>query len=450
MEFDSLISYKIDSDLEKNDYNYFFTLLSNRFELINKRLADLLEIKYNKKFKPIYILQAQPNKFFRKENYIILNKRSKELKVKSKILNLIYLQDAEDLNVEFVNSSFVKKIIKKIVKKQDKLFLISFTSFGLENINKKIMNIGPNATIVAKYENKIEQIKLFKKLKLSVNETKIYKDVNQLLKNKKLIFPLYLSPSYTSGGHESGSIFKREDIIKLKDKFRSCNKKDKIFVARFIEKVKLSPNGTAMVVAKNKTVPLFISDQILRNNVHLGNIYPSKVSHKNKKEIIDTIIKVGNFLSRCGFRGLFGCDFIIDDKDDCFIVDLNSRRQASYLVLLLMSKINILDIELRLALKENVPDFNYDDIQCKFIWAHSKIKPYEEYVKIAKEFKKNSEEAPFLDIGQTFECTYFPKGYIFNGGYLGYYITTGKDYNKVLNKLKLRVNQLTTKSCENV
>lgn len=448
---DSLIEYKIDKDFDKNEYYYFFTLLNNRFEIINDYLAKNLERRFNKKFKPIYILQAKRNSFFKQDNYIILNHNLKKIQKQMKIKRLIYLQDLEDLNLEFANSSLIKKITKKLVRKQNIIFMISFTSFGLDKIHPKIINIGPDASVVNKYENKIEQIKLFKRLNLPLNETKIYKNVYLLLKDKKVNYPIYISPSYTSGGHESKIAFCRDDIIKFKNQLRPCNKKEKIFVSKFIKNIKLSPNGTAIVIGKNKTVPMLISDQILRNNIHLGNLYPSKTSKKNQKQIINTLIKIGNFLSLRGFKGLFGCDFIIDDKDNCFVIDLNPRRQSGYLPLLLMSKkIDILNLEVNLALNQKIPKISYSDFQCNFSWGHSKIKPYSEYSKLKKEIKINSVETPFLNIGKRFICSYFPKGYILNGGYCGYYIITHQNSNKIISKIKIEVNKLINQICESV
>ncbi len=445
---DSLVGYKIDSDFNTNKYNYFFTLLSNRFEIVNNHLVELLEIEFNKKFKPIYILQAKPNRYFEKENYIILNEGLKILQQKTNIKNLIYTQEYEDLNIEFANSDFVKKITSKLAKKQDKIFLISFTSYGLNNLNPKIINIGPKASVVNKYENKIEQIKLFKDLKLLINETKIYKNIEHLLNDKKKKFPRYVSASYTSGGYEAAVAFSKKEILELKKRMRPCNKKNKVFSAKLIEKVELSPNGTAIVIGRNKTIPLMVNDQILRGNGYIGSIYPSKASNKNQKIVINTLIQIGNYLSQEGFRGLFGCDYIIDDNDNCFIVDLNTRRQGGYLMLNLMSKrIDILDLELKLALNQRIPKFYYNDVQCNYVWAGSKIHPHSLYVKLLKEFKNFSEKKAFYN-GKVFKCLYFPKNYTFTGGVCGYYLISGKDYDKVFNKLKFETEKIIKECCK--
>lgn len=52
---ESVIRQKLDKDIFNNEVNYFFTSLVNRFDYANDLLVDILEKKYNKAFKPIYI-----------------------------------------------------------------------------------------------------------------------------------------------------------------------------------------------------------------------------------------------------------------------------------------------------------------------------------------------------------------------------------------------------------
>jgi len=435
---DSLVDYKLDKDIFSNDEQYFFTLLSTRFELVNDRLAKLLERKYDKKFKPIYILSAPYNKFFQKENYIILNKKLKELKKKLKINNLIFLQEYEELNEEFSESGFIGEIIKNLAKKQENIFFISFTSSFLKLNHPKLFLLGPDPMIATKYDNKIEQIKLFKDLDLPRNETKIYENIELIRKDIDRLLPFFISSAYTSGGHESATIHTLEELNAFYNTIREINKSQKFLVAKLIKNIKLSPNTNAIVFGENKTEIIAITDQILRSNAYLGNIYPSRVNLRNRQIIIETTKKIGNFLSKLGYRGLFGCDFLIDGKGNCFVIDLNPRRQGGYLVNYLMSKkIDVLELELKLYLNQKLPSFNYDDFQSNFVWAHSKLKSHHRFQEIIGELKENEEVTPFRSIGGgEFKATFFPKGFLFEGGNMGYYIVSGKNYEDILRKAK--------------
>lgn len=447
----NIISYELDKDIFSNKKEYFFTFLSNRFELINDHLAELLAKKYNKKFEPIYVLSAEPGKYHQKTSYIIINRRLKDLRKKLINKKLILLQDVEDLNNEFSESKFVNKLIEDLAKKQNQIFVISFSSFGLNIKNNKIVNIGPERELVEKYDNKIEQVKLFRKLKLPVNETRIYKDAESLM-SAKINYPSFISPSFTSGGSENAIIFSKKDLSVFFTRLRKINRNGEFFVARYIENVSSSPNSVGIICGKDDARVLCLTDQLIRGVKHTGNIYPSLASKKNKDKIISVTKKIGIYLSGLGFRGMYGCDFIIDGNEKLFVVELNPRRQSTYLMTQLMSKkIDLLEAELLLAIGGGIPEFNYDDIQGEYIWLHNKLKQNLKFQFLTKEFKINSENKPLEKIGEKFICSYFPTEYIMNDcNFFGYYIATGKSYEKVLENSKKEINEVLLKSLKDV
>ena len=440
----AIIKYNLDKKIYSNKKEYFFTFLNCRYELMNSKLIALLQKRYKKKkFEPIYILSAEPGKYHQKSNYIIINKELKRLQQKTKNKKIVLLQDLEDLNIEFSESKFVQALIDKLSKKQDKIFLISFTSFGLKVNNKKIINIGPRAELVEKYDSKIEQIKLFKKLKLPINETRIYSNIDKL-KKAKLTYPGFISPTYTSGGAESAILFSNKDLKVFFSKLRRVNKDKGFFVAKYVKDVQSSPNSVGIVCKKNDVRVLCLTDQIIRGIKHTGNIYPTSANKSNQKKMITITKKIGNHLSALGFRGMYGCDFIIDNKGKLSVVELNPRRQSCYLILQLMSKkINLLDVELKLALGESIPKFKYNDIQVKYSWLHNKLKPYLKYQVLKKEFRINNEDSPFSKNGKNFICSYFPKDYVLsNCNFFGYYIASGENYNTLLKKSKEEIENI--------
>ncbi len=447
----SIIFYKLDKEIFTNRKEYFFTILDNRFELINDQLIDLLQEKYQKKFEPIYILSAEPGKYHRKSNYIIINRRLKKLRQRFKNKKSILLQHAGDLNKEFSESKFVKKVIDSLSKKQERIFVISFSSFGLNLSNNKIINIGAKKELVEKYDNKIEQIKLFRKLKLPISETKIYKNAENLRK-AKIDYPSFVSPAFTSGGTENAIIFSKKHLSIFFSKLRKINKGKEFLVAKYIENIFSSPNSVGIVCGKNDTRILCLTDQIVRGVKHTGNIYPTSADDKNKAEMITVTKKIGDYLSSLGFRGMYGCDFIIDSKNKLYIVELNPRRQSCYLMLQLIAKnINLLEVELKLALGEQIPEFGYDNIQHQYVWLHSKLKQYRKYQIFIKEFKLNNEKKPFKQVGEKFICSCFPAEYILNDcNFFGYYIASGKSYEKVLENSKKDIEDILLRSLKDV
>lgn len=447
---DPVISYKVDKDIFTNKKEYFFTTLNNRFELMNKKLKELLEKRYQKEFEPLYILPAKPNTYHRPSNYVVLNQQLKTLRRRSREKRMISLPPSSVLNAELSESAYVNKLIRDLSRKQNRIFFIGFTSAGLNLDNERIINIGPQKEVAEKYDNKIDQIKLFKKLNLPRVRTNIHRNGKSLMKTNTY-HPIFVSPSYTTGGTENMVISSKEDWETFFNKLRPINKNGKFFAAEYIEDVSLSPNSVGIICGRNDSRVLCLTDQFVRGTEHLGNIYPSSASKENKEKMFDITRKIGDHLSRKGFRGMYGCDFIIDSKNRLYVVDLNPRRQSCYLTLQLMAKsINLLEMELKLALGEEIPDFDHRDIGCRYTWLQKKLKPRQKYQKIKKELNINEENTPFTKVGEKFVSTYFPKNYILsNKDIFGYYILSGEDRYALLERSQQETENILLNSLQN-
>jgi hypothetical protein len=445
-----ILEKELKSEIFTDEYEYFFTFLNDRFEYAVELWIKELEKKFNKKFKPIWILSSQQSDLFKKDNFIIINKKLQEIKQNLKKNNVVYLEDYEDTNKEFSESEFIKDLITKLIKKQERVFILGFTSSCLDVQNPKVKILGPSPKVATQFDDKIKHIKLFHFLDLPRNPTRIYRSIEEIKSNEK--YPFYISASYTSGGHESGTIYSEDDLDIFYSKLRKINKNQPFLVADLITDIKLSPNINAVVCGENDTRIICIADQILRGNQYLGNIYPSKSSEKEKQIIIGATKKVGDHLAKQGFRGLFGLDFIIDSKGNISAVDLNPRRQGGYLVNTLMAlpKINIPEIELKLALNEEIPNFDYEDFQGSFIWAHSKIKPYLSNVRILKDFKNGKPFEPFENIGAEYNTIFYPKGCLFADGNAGYLIisSSSSSYEEIKERIIKETEILVSKNFE--
>jgi predicted ATP-grasp superfamily ATP-dependent carboligase len=426
---DCVIEKRLNKEIFRDNKEYFLTTMTDRFEYANILWANTLRKKYRKEFKPIFIQNCKQNRFFTKENYIIVNKIIDLERKKLGKHDIIYLEEYEDLNKEISESKTIKLLVDRLLKKQGRLFILDFTSSFLNFRNSKIVILGPDPKIVTKLDNKIEHIKIFKKLNVPRNKVKIYKSLDKI---EKAPLPFYISAAYTSGGYESGPINNKKDMNKFKERLRKINKANPFIVARLIKDISTSPNTNAIVYGAGKTEVICVTDQILRGNRYLGNIYPSKASPKNKNKMIKVTKKIGNYLSRLGFRGVFGLDFIIDSKGNLYTVDLNPRRQGGYMCNLLMSKkIDITELELKVVLREKVGNFTYEDFLASFSWAHSKVKPHSENKVLLKAFKYGDFKRPFNKIGETFRCVFYPAGYLVVSGNCGYIILSGKSLKEV-------------------
>ncbi|MBI1857067.1 ATP-grasp domain-containing protein [Candidatus Saccharibacteria bacterium] len=442
-----MIKSKLSPTLETDEYSYFFTMLSDRFIPLNKKWQNSLEKRFKKPFKPIYILPFYHNHYFEEENYIVLNEWLEDIHKKmgrKDIMNLIY---PEDINKQFSQSEFIENLTKKLIKKQGKVFVLSFTSVWLDIDNPNVVVLGPEGSVASRYDAKIEHIRTFKKLGMDTIQSTVYKSIEELRK-KQTEYPFFISAMYSSGGIESRAIFTSEDLEAYYSKLRPINQAEPLIAARFVDDIVLAPNSNAIVTGLNKTTMVCVSDQILRNNQYMGNIYPSQASKAHQKQIHEMTIKVGDYLSGQGFKGLFGLDFLITKSGHCYPIDLNPRRQGGYYCNVMSSPFDLIDLELAVILNEPLPKFSYSDFQVGYCWAHSKLTPYFPNMKIRDEINEGDPIEPFKKLGATFKAIYYPKGYTLMVGNPGFYLTSGTSYQEVKLRLYEETEKLISKNYE--
>lgn len=416
---------KLSPTIETDSNYYFFTMLIDRFAPLNDRWAKGLEKRFGKPFKPIYILPFKHNALFEEENYLVINQRLAELHKKlgrSDLINLVY---PEDINKQFAESPLVQRLIDKLVKKQGKVFIVPFSSVWLDISRSEVVILGPDSQVAARFDDKVEHIRTFEKLGFTTNKTTIYQNFDELRQHKD--YPFFLSPTFTSGGFESRAIYTPGDLEVYFAGLRPINQQRPFIAARLLEDIVHAPNTSALVSGRNQTTVICVSDQILRDNQYMGNIYPSQISPAHHERVKHMTVRAGNYLSRLGFRGLFGLDFLITASGHSYPIDLNPRRQGGYYCQAMMSdKIDLIELELGVALGERIPKFSYADFQIDYYLAHSKLTPYFPNVKILSVFCEGDPSQPFTKIGSTYKAMYYPKDHLLLMGNPGFYLTTAR------------------------
>jgi predicted ATP-grasp superfamily ATP-dependent carboligase len=442
-----MIKSKLSFELANDEYFYFFTMLSDRFIPLVERWQKGLEKRFKKKFKPIYILPFYHNHFFEEENYVVLNEWLEDIHKQMKrtdIMNLIY---PEDLNKQFSKSKEIKDLSQKLIKKQGKVFVLSFSDVWFDLDDPNMVLLGPDPSVAALYDAKIEHYRTFEKLGMETIETVVYKDIQELRDNQKG-YPFFLSAMYSSGGIESKAIFTDQDLDAYYSHLRPVNKEEPLIAARYIDDIVLAPNSSGIVTSETDVTVVCISDQILRNNQYMGNIYPSQAKKEHVEKIKEMTVAVGKYLAKQDFRGLFGIDFLITKSGKCYPVDLNPRRQGGYYCVAMSSKTDLIELELAVIFDEPIPKLSYEDFQVDYCWAHSKLSPYYPNVKIIDEFSLGSPTEPFKTIGATFKAIYYPKNNTLMVGNPGFYLTSGNSYKEVKLRLFRETEETISKSYE--
>jgi predicted ATP-grasp superfamily ATP-dependent carboligase len=438
------MNIRLERNFASGRKKYFFSLLGPRFGAGERLMAAALSRRFGGEYEPILVHSALPNKRFSGSNCIVLNEGAELLK-KSLGADVVDLQEYEDLNQEFGRSAEVKELAARILMHQDRIPFYSFTTAFLNLQGAHWLVIGPNSRVATKYDNKIEQYKLFKKLGLPHMPARVFRTAKALLRAERL-YPSFISSCYSSGGNESSLIFSEGRLKTFLSKLRPLNAEGQFLAVELFDRTASMPNISAIVTGRNRTTPLIVTDQLLRGTRYLGNVYPASVGRKQEKQIVDITIAIGNALSREGFRGVFGCDFQVSKEGKVVVIDLNPRRQGGYAcnaLALASVGVSLVDLELACALDEDV-EFRrtYKSLQYPRAWAHSKVKPFESGQFIETENKQGDLETIFHRGRGSYSSMFYRRGARYVSGFIGYVVEVGSDRTAVTEAMAAKVNEL--------
>ncbi len=448
---DSVIGYKLSEDILHNEIYYYFNLLDPRFNFINKYVCDTLQKIYNKKVEPIFVHPDSATIVNSNENYIIIN-RKLDKHIKYEYQKIAVGSSSIEMNEDFSNSITIKKLLKDLIKKQGSVFINSFSTSFMNLDYKHVNFIGPSPVLAKYFDSKINQRDFFRKISVQVPDYKVFNNYCDLKEvfNTGNIGSSFISSEYSSGGNGTSLIRSLEDI-----EIYQYNLKEYMLRKRFVSSLIINslctPNITGLVLGKDNVFICSVSDQLLDGYKYRGNIYPSTLSDKTQKNIIKITRDIGFKLAKLGYRGFYGCDFVVDKDSNLFVVDLNPRKQGGYLCNFLMfEKIkkkgypSLVELEIRATMGEKIDDdlHRFENPKINYYWGHSKIPPNKNNV-IQTKLHKGSEIQPFNKIGTTSIISFYSPGYLFiSGSKIGSIISTDFNRIRLLNRLLIKRDQV--------
>ena len=427
-EYDKNIYYFLFiSELKAYGIGYFF----------KEALSKVLGIPKEK----IEFITIAPDVFeqYNYENLIVLNKlNGKENKRKS------HSEFMKDIS----HSDYIHSVIDSILKKQDELYVYMFESSPFMTLDEKdgVILLGPKSDIVTMLSNKISLYDIFSPIVPMANYS-IAHNYNELLENSQMLMqrtnnPLFISLEHSAAGANSIIANSIEEIEK---KF-SINRDDTFLITEFIEHIS-DPTTLGVVINENDIYVAGIADQRIHGTKFKGSTYPSKMPQTIQEEIIRQTRVVGKKMAELGYRGIFGCDFIVSADGRVYFIETNPRKQGTTMefcctlkTALPMGSPNLPEIEFyavtesRRPPRMKEPDFfkpniywstyNYK-IDTK-LTTHSYLPQQRGQIEMFQNVAKNKLNKEFMileHIGQDF--------FVNEGSFLGRVIATGKNYKDV-------------------
>ncbi|MCL2522316.1 MAG: carbamoyl-phosphate synthase large subunit [Erysipelotrichales bacterium] len=215
--------------------------------------------------------------------------------------------------------------------------------------------IGTNFKAIENAENRDMFDAILKKLAIKRPQGKTVFTLKEGLKAANdLGYPVIVRPSYILGGRAMQVVYQDLSLKQyLEEAFQVHDNQpvliDKYILGKEIEIDAISDGTTCFIPG--------IMEHIEGTGIHSGDsisVYPPiSISEKVKTEIIDIACRLGKGI---GIVGLFNIQFIVDEKEDIYIIEVNPRSSRTVPFLSKVTKTNMANIAtkamLGISLKE--------------------------------------------------------------------------------------------------
>ena len=230
------------------------------------------------------------------------------------------------------NSTVIRNLIDQILEKQNQLYINLYESvleMTLDQIDR-VSILGPDKYLARQLNNKITQYKLLDGI-VPLADHEVCEDKACLLKITERLRDqwtdgIFVSGAYSAAGINSAVTFNQEQV---ENKFGQTE--DVYLISKFIPH-QLDPTVLAVVANEEDVYIAGIADQVIVDgNRFIGSKYPSTVTEEQKRQLCDYTVTVGKLLGEKGYRGIFGCDYLIDNDGRVLFLEINARKQGTTL-----------------------------------------------------------------------------------------------------------------------
>jgi len=237
---------------------------------------------------------------------------------------------AREFYTEVSYNTYVHNLLKNILKNQEELYVYMYESSPYLKILEEpgIKLIGPDPYLVTKFNNKPFQYESLKHL-VPVVDHKICHNFSELMEQTKVLRKIwdegiFVSNEYSAGGSNSMIAYNHKEVEKH---FKGID--TTYLLSRYIPH-SYDPTVLGVVGNEEEVYIAGVADQqIVDGNKFTGSTYPSILPKEVIHQLKEYTRTIGKFMGEQGYRGIFGCDFIVDDEFNIYFVEINARKQGT-------------------------------------------------------------------------------------------------------------------------
>lgn len=226
----------------------------------------------------------------------------------------------------------VKDMVRQILNQQDRLWVYMYESLESMTLDRipGVSILGPDKVVAGKLNSKIFQHQALEPL-LPVVDFRICEDYASLLETTDPLWEawtegIFVSREYSAAGINSTLARSRDDIT------RRFGPEEAPFIATRYLPHRHDPTVLAVVAGEADVYVAGIADQHIEGgNRFTGSSFPTVLPGHICDELRRLTVKTGQWMAGQGFRGIFGCDYIVDEEERIRFLEINARKQGTTL-----------------------------------------------------------------------------------------------------------------------
>lgn len=215
--------------------------------------------------------------------------------------------------------------------------------------------IGTDVVAIDKAENRDSFEKIMTELGIPQPTGQAVTDIEEGVKVADSIgYPVLVRPSFVLGGRAMQIVANEESLRHYLQTAVEINTEQPVLVDKYIMGKELEVD--AICDGENVFVP-GIMEHVERTGVHSGDsisVYPTfSVSQAVKDKILDYTVKLGKAI---GIVGLYNIQFIADDDDNVFVIEVNPRSSRTVPFLSKATSVRMADIATKVILGHSLKE----------------------------------------------------------------------------------------------
>ncbi|MCG6919256.1 MAG: ATP-grasp domain-containing protein [Deltaproteobacteria bacterium] len=355
-------------------------------------------------------------------------------------------------------SLFAQELLEGILREQDFVYIHMFESRPEMTLadGEKIRLLGPDSTLAHGFNNKINQFKMACDLSIPVPEGFSCSCLEEALEVAERFFrsgeEAFISEPYSAAGSNSAFVCNGEEILK------SFSLAEQPYLVTRRIRHTHDPTVLAVVANGDDVYVASVADQIMEQNRFRGSIFPTALEKDVVEQIKEYTRMVGRYMGAKGYRGMFGCDFLVDEDGKPYFIEVNARKQGTTLETALTMLCrhpghpSLLEIEFSAITQGRLPDgiTEMDSTESDLCWGTYNVKSEQdiEVVRDLPKFQSEPDIFRLVYLDKSLEATAIVEDHLGlgvyqrTGGFAGRCVSVGKTMSSMfplLGKKELEV-----------